>query len=86
MPPLGGGLWGVHKLSQTMGGRHVYVIVKFLFWTRYVRYLMALLCIFYNNLIVDFGIFIFTNLLMECSCIVSLTPDVMVMKGLVGHP
>jgi hypothetical protein len=34
----------------------------------------------------DFGILRLVNLLMECSCIAPLMPDVIVMKGFVFHP
>ena len=34
----------------------------------------------------DFGIFRLASLLMECSCIASRTPIVMVMRRLVYHP
>ena len=55
-----------------------------LFKTRYVRYLMAFRCMFFMRvLMVDFGIFMLTSLLMECSCMAPLTPAVMVMRGFV---
>jgi hypothetical protein len=34
----------------------------------------------------DLGIFSLVNFSMECSCMAPLTPDVMVMMGLVFHP
>ena len=62
-------------------------VVEFSFvWTRYERYLMAFLFIhFMKFLMLDFGMFRLASFLMECSCIVPLTPIVMVMRGLVFH-
>ena len=86
------GTWalGVYKLSQSMfcggGGRMgVCLLSSFiLFRTRYVRSLMAIWCMFFMRvLMMDFGIFISTSLLMKCSCIAPLTATVMVMSGLV---
>jgi hypothetical protein len=58
-----------------------------LFKTRYVRYLMAFRWIFFMRfLMVDFGIFMWASLLMECSCMAPLTPAVMVIRGFVCHP
>ena len=48
---------------------------------------MVFRCMFFMRvLMVDFGIFMLTSLLMECSCMAPLTPAVMVMRGFVCHP
>jgi hypothetical protein len=48
---------------------------------------MAYWCIiFMRVLMLDLGIFSLVNFSMECSCMAPLTPDVMVMMGLVFHP
>jgi hypothetical protein len=48
---------------------------------------MAFWCMsFIRFLMLDFGIFSFVSLSMECSCMAPLTPAVMVMRGLVLHP
>ena len=58
-----------------------------LFRTRYVRYLMTFWCMFFMRaLMMDFGIFKLTSLLMECSSIAPLTPAMMVIRGFVCHP
>ena len=41
---------------------------------------------FIRILMLDFGIFNFLSLSMECSCMAPLTPAVMVIRGLVVHP
>jgi hypothetical protein len=70
------------------GGTIVCLFSSFLlFKTRYVRYLMAFRCMFFMRvLMVDFGSFMLTSLLMECSCMVPLSLAVMVMRGFVCHP
>jgi hypothetical protein len=48
---------------------------------------MAFRCMFFMRvLMVDFGIFMLTSLLMKCTCMATLTPAVMVMRGVVCHP
>ena len=70
------------------GGTGFCLLSSFLlFKTRYVRYLMALRWIFFMRvLMVDFGMFNWASLLMECSCMAPLAPAVMVMRGFVCHP
>src|ERR1700738_1065911 len=70
------------------GGTGFCLLSSFLlFKTRYVRYLMALRWIFFMRVImVDFGMFNWASLLMDCSCMAPLTPAVMVMRGFVCHP
>ena len=86
---------GVYKLSQSMkGGRgrwgktNICLLSTFLlFRTRYVRYFMAIWCMFFMRVVMmDFGICRLTSLLMECSCIAPIAPAMMVMRGLVCHP
>ena len=69
-------------------GTSVCLLSSFLlFRTRHVRYLIAFWCIlFMRDLVFDFGMFRLANFLMECSCTASLTPAMMVMRGLVFHP
>ena len=53
-----------------------------LFKTKYVRYLNAFWCMSFMRLfMLDFGIFSFVGLSMECSCMAPLTPVAMVMRG-----
>ena len=48
---------------------------------------MAFWCMsFIKKIMLDFEIFSFVSLSMECSCMTPLTPAVMVMRGLVLHP
>ena len=47
---------------------------------------MAIWCIFMRVLMLDFGILRLIHLLMDCSCIATLTPTVIVMRGFVFHP
>ena len=41
---------------------------------------------FMRALMVDYEILRLMSFLMKCSCMAPLTPDVMVMRGLVFHP
>ena len=90
MPPLGGGFWGgVKVVSGYVGGETCVCLLSsfLLFNTNYVRYLMAFGCVFFMRvLMLVFEILRLASLLMECSCIATLTLVVMVMRGLVCQP
>ena len=66
MPPLGDGLYGCKRIVPFYGGGVTILCLLssfLLFKTRYVRYLMALRCMFFMRvLMVDFGIFIWISL------------------------
>ena len=69
------------------GGTCVCLLLFHLFRTRYVRYLMAIWCIiFMRVLMLGFGNLRLASLLNECSRTTPLTPNVILMRGLVYHP
>ena len=70
-----------------MGTRVCLLSSFLLFRIRYVRYLMALWCMFFMSvLMLLVGIFRLVSFLMDFSCMAPLTPSVMVTRGLVFHP
>ena len=73
---------GVLVIPIHEDGGDMCLFIVLLFRTRYVRCFRAFWCIFFMRvLMIDFGIFRSTSLLMKSLCSAPLTLDVMVMRG-----
>ena len=69
------------------GGGACLLSSSLLFRDKYMRYLVAFWCMFFMSILtLDFGRLSLLSLFIEYSCVATLTPTMMVMKGFTFQP